>query len=184
MTATERLLRELLAMNEALILGSLRQHELTASESAQRKLVESEQKRLSELLLDQQFYTRSLIEADIDALVATDLSGIITDVNKQMQNLTGHTRDELIGSPFRTHFSEPKQAEALINLTLREKKLSDYELTVCDRDGKQTAVSCNATTFYDRDDILQGIFVAARASRSARRPIGRPPCCSTSSITA
>ena len=42
---------------------------------------------------DQQFYTRSLIESNIDALMTTDPAGIITDVNKQMEALTGCTRD-------------------------------------------------------------------------------------------
>ena len=45
---------------------------------------------------------------------------------------------------------------------LREKKVTNYELTACARDGKTTVVSYNATTFYDRDRKLQGVFAAAR----------------------
>jgi len=45
---------------------------------------------------------------------------------------------------------------------LSEKKVTNYELTACARDGKTTVVSYNATTFYDRDRILQGVFAAAR----------------------
>jgi PAS domain S-box-containing protein len=45
--------------------------------------------QLDQRLRDQQFYTRSLIESNIDALMTTDLAGIITDVNKQMEALTG-----------------------------------------------------------------------------------------------
>ena len=45
---------------------------------------------------------------------------------------------------------------------LSEKKVTDYELTACARDGKQTVVSYNATTFYDRGRTLQGVFAAAR----------------------
>src|ERR1022692_1964650 len=37
-----------------------------------------------------------------------------------------------------------------------------YELTARARDGKETVVSYNATTFYDRDRKLQGVFAAAR----------------------
>ena len=66
----------------------------------------SEQKRLDQRLRDQQFYTRSLIESNIDALIATDPSGIISDVNKQMEALTGCTRDELIGAPFKNYFTD------------------------------------------------------------------------------
>ena len=45
---------------------------------------------------------------------------------------------------------------------LSEKKLTNYELTARARDGKETVVSYNATTFYDRDRRLQGVFAAAR----------------------
>ena len=34
---------------------------------------------------------------------------------------------------------------------LSEKKVTNYELTARARDGKETVVSYNATTFYDRD---------------------------------
>ena len=111
---------------------------------------------------DQQFYTRSLIESNIDALITTDAAGIITDVNKQMEALTGSTRDELIGAPFKDCFTDPDRAEAGIKLVLTEKSVTDYELTARARDGTQTVVSYNATTFYDRNRTLQGVFAAAR----------------------
>src|SRR3984893_17442060 len=94
--------------------------------------------------------------------MTTDAPGIITDVNKQMEALTGCTRDELIGAPFKTFFSDPERAEAGIRLALSKRKVTDYELTACDRDGKETVVSYNATTFYDRDRRLQGVFAAVR----------------------
>ncbi len=127
-----------------------------------RKEIEAEQKQLSQRLRDHQFYTRSLFESNIDALMTTDPSGIITDVNKQMETLTDCTRDELIGAPFKNYFTNPELAEASIKLVLNEKKVTNYELTSCTRDGKETVVSLNATTFYDRDRKLQGVFAAAR----------------------
>ena len=142
---------------------------LIGTDNTARKLVEAEQKKLDQRLRDQQFYTRSLIESNIDALMTTDPSGFITDVNRQMEALTGCTRDELIGSPFRAHFTDPDRAEAGIKLALSEKKVTDYELTACARDGKRTVVSCNATTFYDRERTLQGVFAAARDVTERKR---------------
>jgi len=135
---------------------------LIGTDNSARKQVEAEQKKLDQRLRDQQFYTRSLIESNIDALMTTDPSGIISDVNKQMEALTGCTRDELIGAPFKNYFTDSERAEAAIKLVLSEKKLTDYELTTRARDGKETVVSYNATTFYDRDRKLQGVFAAAR----------------------
>ena len=142
---------------------------LIGTDNTARKLVEAEQKKLDQRLRDQQFYTRSLIESNIDALMTTDPSGIITDVNKQMEALTGCTRDELIGAPFKSYFTDPERAEAAIKLVLSEKKVTDYELTACALDGKQTVVSYNATTFYDRGRTLQGVFAAARDVTERKR---------------
>jgi PAS domain S-box-containing protein len=101
--------------------------------------------------------------------MTTDPSGIITDVNKQMEALTGCTRDELIGAPFKNYFTDPERAEAAIKLVLSEKKITNYELTARARDGKETVVSYNATTFYDRDRTLQGVFAAARDVTERKR---------------
>jgi PAS domain S-box-containing protein len=97
---------------ENIIIGYL----LIGTDNTARKQVEAEQKKLDQRLRDQQFYTRSLIESNIDALITTDPSGIITDVNKQMEALTGSTRDELIGAPFKGYFTDPDRAEAGIKL--------------------------------------------------------------------
>jgi PAS domain S-box-containing protein len=135
---------------------------LIGTDNTARKQVEAEQKKLDQRLRDQQFYTRSLIESNIDAIMTTDPSGIISDVNKQMEALTGCTRDELIGAPFKDYFTDPERAEAGIKRVLSEKKVTDYELTARARDGKETVVSYNATTFFDRHRKLQGVFAAAR----------------------
>jgi PAS domain S-box-containing protein len=135
---------------------------LIGTDNTARKQVEAEQKVLDQRLRDQQFYTRSLIESNIDAIMTTNPSGIITDVNKQTEALTGCTRDELVGAPFKDYFTDPERAEASIKLVLSEKRVSNYELTVRARDGRETVVSYNASTFYDRDRRLQGVFAAAR----------------------
>ncbi|MDD2878870.1 MAG: PAS domain S-box protein [Rhodoferax sp.] len=150
---------------QGVIIGYL----LIGTDNTARKQVEADQKLLAQRLRDHQFYTRSLFESNIDALMTTDLAGIITDVNKQMEALTGCTRDELIGAPFKSHFTDPHRAEISIKRVLLEKKVSNYELTVRTRDGKETVVSFNATTFYDRERTLQGVFAAARDVTESKR---------------
>jgi len=135
---------------------------LIGTDNTARMLVEEERMKLDQRLRDQQFYTRSLIESNIDALMTTDPLGIITDVNNQMEALTGSTRDELIGAPFKNCFTDPVRAIAGIKRVLNERKVSDYELTARSRNGIETLVSYNASTFYDRDRKLQGVFAAAR----------------------
>jgi len=135
---------------------------LIGTDNTARKQIEEERMKLDQRLRDQHFYNRSLLESNIDALMTTDPRGIITDANKQMEGLTGCTRDELIGAPFKNYFTDPSRAEAAINQVLNEGKVTNYELTARARDGTLTVVSYNASTFHDRDRILQGVFAAAR----------------------
>jgi PAS domain-containing protein len=95
---------------------------LVGTDNTARKQIEAEQQLLGQRLRDHQFYTRSLFESNIDALMITDPSGVITDVNKQMEALTGCTRDELIGAPFKSHFTDQKRAEEGIKLVLLKKR--------------------------------------------------------------
>src|SRR5947199_35363 len=99
---------------------------LIGTDNTARKQVEAERMLLDQRVRDQQFYTRSLIESNIDALITTDPRGIITDVNKQMEALTGCTRDELIGPPFKDFFTDPDRAQSGIERVLADGKLTDY----------------------------------------------------------
>jgi PAS domain S-box-containing protein len=142
---------------------------LIGTDNTARKQIEEERTKLDQRLRDQHFYTRSLIESNIDALMTTDPRGIIIDVNKQTEALTGCTRDELIGAPFRNCFTDSGRAEAGINRVLNEGKVTNYELTARARNGQLTVVSFNATTFHDRDRRLQGVVVAARDVTELKR---------------
>ena len=142
---------------------------LIGTDNTARKEVEAAQAVLDQRLRDQQFYTRSLIESNIDALMTTDPQGIISDVNQQMIALTGRTRDELIGAPFKNCFTDPARADAAIKRVLTENKVSNYELTVRAQNGEETVVSYNAATFHNRDRKLQGVFAAARDVTELKR---------------
>lgn len=135
---------------------------LIGTDNTIRKQAETEQKLSDQRLREQQFYTRSLIEANIDALITTDAMGVITDVNQEMKNLTGHSRIELVGSPFKSYFTDPLRAEEGINRVLKEGKVKNFELTAQSKSGKQTVVSYNATIFNDSHDKLVGVFASAR----------------------
>ena len=142
---------------------------LIGTDNTARMQVEAAKAQLDQRLRDQQFYTRSLIESNIDALMMTDPRGIISDVNQQMMALTGLARDELIGAPCRNFFTDPDRADAAIERVLTENRVSDYELTVRARNGVETVVSYNAATFHNREGELQGVIAAARDVTERRR---------------
>ncbi len=133
----------------------------------------TEQKRIEQELRDQQTYTRGLIESNIDALMTTDALGILTDVNRQMCEVTGCSREEIIGTPFKQYFTDPQRAEDGIRKVLAERRVTNFELTLRGKDGRETIVSYNATTFTGADGKLRGVFAAARDITDQKRLEGQ-----------
>lgn len=114
-------------------------------------------------------YNRSLIESNMDILITTDTLGIINDVNQQICNITGFSREKLIGSPFKSFFTDPKRAEDAIRKVISENRITNYELIAKSRTGNLTPVSFNATTFRTEDGKLRGIFATARDITEQKR---------------
>lgn len=127
------------------------------------------QKQQEQALREQLSYNRSLFESSIDILMATDTLGIITDVNKQMCMVTGYTLAELIGTQFKDHFTDARRAEDCIRNVLTDERVTNYELTIKSKDGLETVISCNATTFKGTDQKLRGVFAVARDITEQKR---------------
>ena len=126
-------------------------------------------KKMEFEIKESQRYNRGLIESSIDAMLTTDTGGIITDVNEQMVNIAGHSREELIGTPFKEYFTNPEVAYEGIIKTLAEKMVRDYELTLVSRRGKEFPVSYNATVFTDASGYVKGVFAVARDMTEHKR---------------
>lgn len=122
----------------------------------------TEQKQAEKALRSASLYTRGLIEASLDPLVTISQDGIITDVNKATEMVTGASREQLIGDDFSDYFTEPDHARKGYRQVFAEGFVTDYALTIRDRDGRLTDVLYNATVYRDDSGQVQGVFAAAR----------------------
>ncbi len=107
-------------------------------------------------------YARSLIEASLDPLVTISADGKITDVNKATEEVTGYSRDQLIGSDFSDYFTKPEEARAGYKQVFTKGFVRDYPLAIRHRSGRITDVLYNATVFRNEVGKIQGVFAAAR----------------------
>jgi PAS domain S-box-containing protein len=107
-------------------------------------------------------YERSLIEASLDPLVTISAKGKILDVNEASINVTGVTRQKLIGTNFSTYFTEPEKAQQGYLQAFKKGFVSDYPLTIKHRKGKLTDVLYNASVYKDDKGKVLGVFAAAR----------------------
>jgi hypothetical protein len=107
-------------------------------------------------------YARSLLEASLDPLVTISPDGEITDVNRATEEVTGISRERLVGTDFSDYFTEPAKAEAGYQQVLAEGLVRDYPLTIRHASGRTTDVLYNATVYRDEAGAVQGVFAAAR----------------------
>jgi PAS domain S-box-containing protein len=126
----------------------------------------TKQKQTEERL---RYYTEGLFEGIVDAFVATDVLGVIVDVNPPMEALAGHPEKEMAGKLLEQYFTEPERAREFMSAVLRDKKVTDYELTARRPDGSTTVVSFSAATYTDSDGKVQGILASARDITDRKR---------------
>jgi PAS domain S-box-containing protein len=107
-------------------------------------------------------YARNLIEASLDPFATISPDGIITDVNKATEEVTGVPREKLIGSDFSDYFTEPDKAREGYRQVFEKGIVRDYLLAIRHISGDITDVLYNATVYRNDAGEVEGVFAAAR----------------------
>jgi PAS domain S-box-containing protein len=107
-------------------------------------------------------YTKGLIEAMLDPMVAIDLTGKIVEANEALVKITGVSRAGLMGTKFSVHFTDQNKAEEGFKHVVETGAVSDLRLTIKHKNGSLTEVVYNASAYKDSEDNIVGFFAAAR----------------------
>jgi PAS domain S-box-containing protein len=105
----------------------------------------SEEVRLDRRLKETEAHNRGLIESAIDGILTTDLEGRVMDVNKEMELLSGTSREDLIGKRLRELITPPEAADEAIRQVQEAGRVRDFELKLRRPNGGLVDVSYNAT---------------------------------------
>lgn len=95
-------------------------------------------------------------------MVTISPEGKITDVNEASVKITGVSRDQLIGSDFSVYFTNSDAAIAGYQQVFEQGSITDYPLTLRDRDATLTEVLCNASLYRDTGGEVLGVLDTAR----------------------
>lgn len=112
-------------------------------------------------------YARSLIEASLDPLFTINIDGEITDMNQATVNITGVTRDKLIGTNFYIYFTDPQKAKAVCKVVFEKGFITDYPLIIIDH--KFTNVLFNGSVYKDEHGNVLGAVIVARDVTAQRK---------------
>lgn len=115
------------------------------------------------------YYTRSLYDLNLDAMVTTTPGGAIRDVNGKMESLLGLPRQEILGTDLSAHFSDAASTADFLGRVSTEGAVENCELSAVANDGRTTPVSLNAFALHDSVGRIRAIISSARDLSEERR---------------
>jgi PAS domain S-box-containing protein len=107
-------------------------------------------------------YSGNVIATMAEGLVAVDVEGNITMVNRALEELSGFGRSELLGQRFVSRLFPGQDREKAIEAIEKargEGVLRDADLNLNRFDGKEVAVSLSAATLRDSEGKPQGMVI-------------------------
>ncbi|MDD2697491.1 MAG: response regulator [Arcobacteraceae bacterium] len=107
-------------------------------------------------------YYKNLIEANLDPLVTISKEGKITDVNNATIEITGYSKNNLVGSNFSSYFTDSIEAKKAYEKVLSEGKVIDYPLSLKHKEGKEFDMLYNASVYKDENEEIAGVFASAK----------------------
>ena len=119
----------------------------------------TERKKAEDALKESEGRFRMLVETMRDAFGVQDETGIITYVNQRVCDLTGYSREELIGRPATDLLEEPYRSVYAEEFAKRRDGASGtYELTWTGKDGGKIVTLSSSTPIFDLEGNFKGSF--------------------------
>lgn len=117
----------------------------------------------------------AIVESSGDAIIAKDLSGIITDWNQGAERLFGYSAEEAIGQPIMILVPDDRQAEeAAILARLRQgDRIEHFETVRRRRDGELIDISLSVSPVRNALGVVVGASKIARDITERRRAAER-----------
>jgi PAS domain-containing protein len=207
-TETAQLHEKTLAMNEALMLSSLRQHELTEAADSLNVQLQSEiteRKQAEEALHKAGALQRAIFNSANFSSIATDAKGVIQIFNVGAERMLGYAAAEVMNKITPADISDPQELiarakalsvelatpitpgfEALVFKASRG--IEDiYELTYIRKDGSRFSAVVSVTALRDAQDVIIG-YLLIGTDNTARKLVEAEQkssisACATSSST-
>ena len=119
----------------------------------------TELKASQEALRQSEMLYRSILDNIQDAYYRADREGNLVMASPSITTLLGYpTLREIIGQNIAEKFYlHPKEREVLLSTLTREKKVTDYEITLKKKDGTPVIVSTNSHLLHDAGGNVTGI---------------------------
>jgi len=107
-------------------------------------------------------YLDNVIKSSADAIVVVDMEGIVRSWNKAAESIMGYTADEAVGTSNKRFFTDPEEADRIMEIMQREEELKNYRTIVSRKDGNLVHISVSAALLKDKDGMPIGTVRVSR----------------------
>ncbi|MCK5185577.1 MAG: PAS domain S-box protein, partial [Deltaproteobacteria bacterium] len=126
----------------------------------------TERKKAEKEIMEARDFLENIFKTSVDGIMTTDYKGNITMVNRAVEEILGHSKDELVGK----HTTElgPKRGDYKERVkesfaTIMEKGfISEFEYTWLKKDGKEVDIELNAAMLRDSKGEFAGVVSSVR----------------------
>jgi PAS domain S-box-containing protein len=94
---------------------------------------------------------RTIFDNIQDIYYESDLSGALLEVSPSVEKQTRYTREELLGESAYRLYQDPSQRDALLQIFMERGQVSDYEITLRDKDDTPLYCSINSRLLLKPD---------------------------------
>jgi PAS domain S-box-containing protein len=108
-----------------------------------------ERKRTEIALRQSQQKYKTIYENIIDVYFETNLDGILLEISPSIEKLSKFKIEELMGTPLLNHYYRPETRESFIKLLQQNGSVSNFEITLIDKDDKKVECSVTARLLFD-----------------------------------
>ncbi len=133
-----------------------------------------ERKRSEQRILEKEAQYRALVENMNESILVTDSDGIIQFVNPQCEQLSGYSKNELIGKAGHFILNKDNNQGDFIPAVQNPLNRNSYELQMIKRNGDLRWVSISSSPIFNHFEIFLGtIFVVSDISDKKESEIRR-----------
>ena len=125
--------------------------DITQRKQAEQALLESERRYRQE-----KEYLDNLIQNSADAVVILDEHGRIVRWNKQAQEASGYSYQDVRGTHFSRFHADGDQMDRMLSELRMKGSIQDYEIPLLAKNGREIPCSMSVSTIHDTENKLIG----------------------------
>ncbi len=107
-------------------------------------------------------YRRILTDSMVDILLTTDRKGVVTEVNKAAERISGFSQEMLVGKALAQFFTDPEKVRVGVEKVLKGEMVKDYALMLVTKEGREVPLDFNATPLCVSGRRIVGVVGTAR----------------------